>query len=169
MAVTPRFALAAVTAAALVAAFAQRAGACTCGLPLSVETMPQAAAVFTGRIAWFPQAFTAGETATFCVDRVYVGDLPRYLAVESGGICNDGIWWWGGRYVVFADRGAGGSLYALPCVGSAPVDRVADVIERLGPGSEPPASPIDGLLVAVVFGGVGLLLVRWSRGRRLER
>ena len=143
----------------------EQASACICGPPLSAETMPEADAVFSGRIVWYPRGFVDGGAATFRVDRVWRGDVPAYVPVNHRTMCNESGWWWGGRFVVFADGSASDpdGLNVLPCVGTTPVGQAQDVLERLGTGSAPPRSPIDALLLGGAIAAVGLVVRRRRR------
>lgn len=126
--------------------------ACSCAVTGTAELVDHASVVVTGTITDKQppprrpvMSSTDPVTYTVAVDRAYKGDTAdriEVLSAVSGASCGlEGVRV-GQRYLVFADHGRGGDLWASLCGGTAPwsADLEADVVAAAGPGTAVPPS-----------------------------
>ena len=139
-------------ALSLVVLAASPSFACSCARVSTAEYVDHATVVFTGTVADKeppPKRRVMSSmdpvTYTFEVERSFKGDVAsptEVLSAMSGASCGlEGVRT-GDRYVVFADQGRGGDLWASLCGGTAPwsADLEADVVAASGPGVVAPPS-----------------------------
>ena len=142
-------------ALSLVVLAASPSFACSCARAGTAEHVDNAVAVFTGTVADKeppPKRPVMSSmdpvTYTFEVARSFKGDVAsptEVLSAMSGASCGlEGIRT-GDRYVVFADQGRGGDLWASLCGGTAPwsAELEAEVVAAAGAGTPPDAVPAE--------------------------